>query len=188
MTGNLQFPDYLLIGAYIVLVIFVGMILKRSITGAKDYLPREHDAVVGRRGVHIHGLVQHDAVHHLLRDRLHLRAGGVHDHLGFRFDDADFGHADGAPLAAGARDDADGVHGTALQQVDLPLFVWAGFPLRLLDNGMRIYGITLVSIVAVFGLGMAQADRFSSGDILRGGVRAGVSFSFSTRFSAGSAR
>jgi len=36
-SGVLLFPDYLIVGAYVCLVVIIGLIMKRRITGAKDY-------------------------------------------------------------------------------------------------------------------------------------------------------
>lgn len=157
MTGMLQLPDYLLIGAYICLVIGIGIFLKRSIKGAKDYFTAGAQMPWWVAGVS-YFMASFSTMLFINYCEIAFKFGLVAFTItwvsGFSFLVGGIIMAHRwrrarvmTPMGFMERRYSKSIH---------QLFVWAGFPLRLADNGMRIYGISLVSIAAVKGVAFVK--------------------------------
>lgn len=157
MTGMLQLPDYLLIGAYICLVIGIGIFLKRSIKGAKDYFTAGAQMPWWVAGVS-YFMASFSTMLFINYCEIAFKFGLVAFTItwvsGFSFLVGGIVMAHRwrrarvmTPMGFMERRYSKSIH---------QLFVWAGFPLRLADNGMRIYGIALVTIAAVKGVAFVK--------------------------------
>ncbi|MEN6624899.1 MAG: hypothetical protein ABFD69_01585 [Candidatus Sumerlaeia bacterium] len=155
--NHLQLPDYLLIGAYIVLVMIIGMVLKRSIKGAKDYFTAGSTMPWWVAGVSyfmasfstmlfiIYCEIAYN--YGLVAFTVTWVAGGTVAISGTLMAHRWRRARVMTPMGFMERRYSKSIH---------QLMVWLGFPLRMLDNSMRIYGIALVSIVAVYGIGVVK--------------------------------
>lgn len=155
--NHLQLPDYLLIGAYIVLVMIIGMVLKRSIKGAKDYFTAGSTMPWWVAGVSyfmasfstmlfiIYCEIAYN--YGLVAFTVTWVAGGTVAISGTLMAHRWRRARVMTPMGFMERRYSKSIH---------QLMVWLGFPLRMLDNSMRIYGIALVSIVAVKGIDVVK--------------------------------
>lgn len=155
--NHLQLPDYLLIGAYIVLVIVIGWVLKRSIKGAKDYFTAGSTMPWWVAGVSyfmasfstmlfiIYCEIAYN--YGLVAFTVTWIAGGTVAISGTLMAHRWRRARVLTPMGFMERRYSKSIH---------QLMVWLGFPLRMLDNSMRIYGIALVSIVAVYGINVVK--------------------------------
>ncbi len=158
-----QAADYLIIAAYVALVVFVGWHFRQRIKGAKDFFAAGNAMpwwvagisywmasfstmlfIIYNEIAYVYGLVALTVT--WVSGEMVLVAGMLLAHRWRRARVI-------TPLGFMERRYSKSVY---------QLFVWAGFPLRLLDNGMRIYGMAIVTLVALLGVGNAAPEAHRS--------------------------
>ena len=149
--------DYVVVAAYILLILFVGRYFQHAIRGAADYFAAGNTMPWWVAGMSYY-MAAFSTIGFLVYNEIAYTYGfvgftimWVHGStmlvagllLGHRWRRARVL----TPLGFMERRFSHSVH---------QLFVWAGFPLRLFDNALRIYGTAVMTNVAIFGVAAGQ--------------------------------
>ncbi len=153
---GIQLPDYLVIGAYFIIIIFIGSYFKRYIKKAKDYFAAGNVMpwwlagtsffmasfstllfVIYSEITYKYGIV--GIIISWIGPICILLGGYFTAHLWRRAKVI-------TPLGFMEKRYSSGVH---------QLFVWTGFPLRMFDNALKIFSTAIVFTVALQGSGIS---------------------------------
>jgi len=152
---GIQLPDYLVIIAYFLLIIFIGIYFKRYVNKAKDYFAAGNIMPWWLAGTSFY-MASFSSLMFVIYSEISYMYGivgiiicwisPVSVLLGGYFI---------APLWRRARVVTPlGFLERRYNSVVHQLFIWTGFPLRMLDNALRIFSTAIVMAVALNGTGI----------------------------------
>ena len=142
--------DYVVVVGYFILVLGIGLWFRKRLTNVGEYFAGgKPDSLVDGRHLALHVQLQRLRFYCLCADRIHVRLGGCHSFLGQHSGLPGWRLVVCPSLAQGPRHPRPSSFSkSATTETIRQLFAWAGIPMKIFDDALKVFATGLFVSVA----------------------------------------